>query len=261
MKKNILLKNSFSDFICFKNKSSAFTLAEVLITLGIIGIVAALTIPNLMGKYRQHVVENRLKKFYSASNQAIQLSEVKNGPKEYWPFCIGGATNYEQWYDIYLKNFLNTTHVEHFINAGGSNTVSYFEDGSVMVIKDCYDIYFYPYAKDFDKDKFMKVSEDGVAHRPDCGKKFFAFSFRPALNRDSSVLHIGKGIEPYRALICKTITNEDGSKERVCNNLTRDELINNSEYGCNETSPYKVYCTALIQDNGWKIPKDYPFKF
>nr|MBP7211932.1 type II secretion system protein [bacterium] len=32
------------------NKKSAFTLAEVLITLGIIGVVAAMTIPTLMNK-------------------------------------------------------------------------------------------------------------------------------------------------------------------------------------------------------------------
>ena len=61
----------------------AFTLAEVLITLGILGVVMALTLPTLMGEYRKKTIEARLKKFYSASNQAIQQSEVKNGPKEY----------------------------------------------------------------------------------------------------------------------------------------------------------------------------------
>ena len=37
-----------TEFILLRHKKHAFTLAEVLITLGIIGIVAALTIPNLM---------------------------------------------------------------------------------------------------------------------------------------------------------------------------------------------------------------------
>ena len=40
----------------------AFTLSEVLITLGVIGIVAAITIPNLMGKYQKQVTVNKLKK-------------------------------------------------------------------------------------------------------------------------------------------------------------------------------------------------------
>ena len=40
-----------------KELQQAFTLAEVLITLGIIGIVAAMTIPNLMTKYYEKQVQ------------------------------------------------------------------------------------------------------------------------------------------------------------------------------------------------------------
>lgn len=40
----------------------AFTLSEVLITLGIVGIVAALTIPGLLANYRKKVLASRLKK-------------------------------------------------------------------------------------------------------------------------------------------------------------------------------------------------------
>ena len=39
----------------------AFTLAEVLITLGVIGVVAALTLPTLIQNYEKHVITNRLK--------------------------------------------------------------------------------------------------------------------------------------------------------------------------------------------------------
>jgi len=35
-------------------KKCAFTLAEVLITLGIIGVVAAMTLPVVVSKYRQY---------------------------------------------------------------------------------------------------------------------------------------------------------------------------------------------------------------
>ncbi len=51
-----------------KKKLFAFTLAEVLITLGIIGIVAAMTMPALVGKYQKKVLEVRLKKAYSVIN-------------------------------------------------------------------------------------------------------------------------------------------------------------------------------------------------
>ena len=59
----------------FTSKKVAFTLAEVLITLGIIGIVAAMTMPALIQKNNNKVVETRLKKFYSAINQAVLMAE------------------------------------------------------------------------------------------------------------------------------------------------------------------------------------------
>ena len=41
-----------------------FTMAEVLITLGILGVVIAMTLPGLMGKYNNKIAETRLQKFY-----------------------------------------------------------------------------------------------------------------------------------------------------------------------------------------------------
>ncbi len=52
------------------SKRAAFTLAEVLITLGIIGVVAALTIPSVMAKYKHKELETRFKKSYSLVSQA-----------------------------------------------------------------------------------------------------------------------------------------------------------------------------------------------
>lgn len=51
-------------------KKVAFTLAEVLITLGIIGVIAALTIPTLINKYNQHVFNTQFKKAYSTISNA-----------------------------------------------------------------------------------------------------------------------------------------------------------------------------------------------
>ena len=58
-----------------KAKKAAFTLAEVLLTFGIIGVVAALTLPGLLAEYSKVVVETKLKNFYSQINQAVQLSK------------------------------------------------------------------------------------------------------------------------------------------------------------------------------------------
>ena len=63
-----------------------FTLAEVLITLGIIGVVAALTIPTLMANYRKNVALNKLKKAYTEISQAFKMAELDYGPCEYWDY-------------------------------------------------------------------------------------------------------------------------------------------------------------------------------
>ncbi len=54
----------------YKNKNG-FTLAEVLITLGIIGVVAAMTMPSLISNYRHKVLETQFKKAYSVLSQAV----------------------------------------------------------------------------------------------------------------------------------------------------------------------------------------------
>lgn len=51
----------------------AFTLAEVLITLGIIGVVAALTIPTLMANYQKTQYVAGLKKAYAEITEAMKL--------------------------------------------------------------------------------------------------------------------------------------------------------------------------------------------
>ena len=53
------------------NDKYGFTLAEVLITLGIIGIVAALTLPNLNLNYRNKVLETQFKKQYNIIQQGV----------------------------------------------------------------------------------------------------------------------------------------------------------------------------------------------
>ena len=54
----------------------AFTLAEVLITLGIIGVVAALTIPTLIGNYQKKEVPVKLQKMYNTLWGAISQMAV-----------------------------------------------------------------------------------------------------------------------------------------------------------------------------------------
>ena len=57
----------------------AFTLAEVLITLGIIGVVAAITMPILIGNYQKKVIQTALKKTNSELAQAVNMLMFENG--------------------------------------------------------------------------------------------------------------------------------------------------------------------------------------
>jgi len=68
-----------------------FTLAEVLITLGIIGVVAALTIPTLIQNANEKATVSRLKKVYSTLSSAYTLAIQENGTPENWGLTVDGA--------------------------------------------------------------------------------------------------------------------------------------------------------------------------
>lgn len=59
--------------------NKGFTLAEVLITLGIIGIVAAMTLPTLVNKYQTKVLETGLKKSYANLQNAYIMTKANLG--------------------------------------------------------------------------------------------------------------------------------------------------------------------------------------
>lgn len=73
----------FKEFILYNflyKKSNAFTLAEVLITMGVIGVVAALTIPTLMSKISEQQNRTALKEFYSLlSNASAHIRNDNSG--------------------------------------------------------------------------------------------------------------------------------------------------------------------------------------
>lgn len=62
----------------------AFTLAEVLVTLGILGVVAALTIPSLTNKVPDQKHMAALKKTYSVLQQATNLVIAEHESPAYW---------------------------------------------------------------------------------------------------------------------------------------------------------------------------------
>ncbi|MBP7212040.1 type II secretion system protein [bacterium] len=84
------------------NRKNAFTLAEVLITLGIIGVVAALTIPTLMQKTEERETVSKLKKEYTILTNAYNLSKNDNGDASNW----GTWDDDNNGSEIVLENFI-----------------------------------------------------------------------------------------------------------------------------------------------------------
>ncbi len=84
----------------------AFTLAEVLITLGVIGIVAAMTLPTLIQKQQEKIAVTRLKNVYSIFSQAYLRAVSDNGPIESWDIgtqdSASGALELYDYFRPYL---------------------------------------------------------------------------------------------------------------------------------------------------------------
>lgn len=62
----------------------AFTLSEVLITLGIIGVVAAMTLPSVIQSYKEKAIVNQVGKTYSMLNEAFARAIADNGTVDNW---------------------------------------------------------------------------------------------------------------------------------------------------------------------------------
>ena len=78
-----------------------FTLAEVLITLGIIGVVAAMTLPALMQNYQKAQAVSQLKKSYAVFQNAVELIRGDYGGSDMlgMPF-VHQQFNHPQYFDL-----------------------------------------------------------------------------------------------------------------------------------------------------------------
>lgn len=220
----------------------AFTLAEVLITLGIIGIIAAMTLPALIQRHTNKVVATRLKKFYTTFNEAILLAETKYGDRAYWYSDVEGVeldeegnpimstSQINQWFQKYFSDYivikkkLNTSGTIRYYLSDGSA----FQLGADENIKSSKAVTFFP----GNPDKCPEMAY---------GQCRFYFHYYPISDNSEWKYYYKKGLEP-----CKW--NWDGKQETLYN-YCRQKGTNNAKY-----------CTAIIQLNGWEIPEDYPLK-
>ena len=128
------LKRTYSPIHLFTHslkKRAAFTLAEVLITLGIIGIVAAMTLPSVVSKYQEKAWLTAFKKTYSVLTQAYLRASQDYGTANTW--CAEKNTDCAKTYFDILSPYLNIGQVWGFERPNIFNKASYRDlDGGVM---------------------------------------------------------------------------------------------------------------------------------
>ena len=226
-------------------KKAAFTLAEVLITLGIIGIVAAMTLPSLIADYKKKEIPVRLKKFSSTMQNALSLAVLDYGDMNTWVYPIeqGDADSTSAFVDKYLFPYLTgirkceagDNECKQFakvLGAGSDRMPIYiFSDGSCfgLVAGDSgtsgaqlhitYDYNCLGKPNEYDKDIFsfyIKAKNAGTG-----SYKFIPGNF-PVLNANS-----------------------------------REDLLDLCKN--HEDAHMHGICSALIEYDGWEIKDDYPW--
>lgn len=119
-------------------KKFGFTLAEVLITLGIIGVVAAMTIPTLMNKTNDSELKAGYKKIISVVNQGISMNYALDGVDFSGISSEGNSSDTQgtSWLG-FLYNRLNVVGKDSDNeDGGGGKTRVFFTDGSSITLTD-----------------------------------------------------------------------------------------------------------------------------
>ena len=77
----------------FMFKKSAFTMAEILLSLTIIGVVAAITLPSLMGNINERTWNTQRRAFHARLSQAVAMMPQLNGYGTYAADAEGNVTD------------------------------------------------------------------------------------------------------------------------------------------------------------------------
>ena len=235
------------NFLTTKIKNG-FTLAEVLITLVIIGVVAALTIPTAVAYYNKEQTASQLKKFYSTMGQAISRSVVDNGYYTNWD--LTGSESSQRTIDFvnkYLFPYLqvvkkctptsNECWPDDVRTATNGNVHSQFSNSSAThssaILSDGTAIYVWAGGNS----SHAYIVADLNGHKPPntIGRDIFPFAIR-FFDLDGTMR---TGFYPP-GLQYKELPDRDTLKQQ-CQNDAQN-------------------CTALIMLDSWQIKSDYPHR-
>ena len=240
-------------------KRAAFTLAEVLITLGIIGVVAAMTLPSLIQNYQKGVALNRLKQTYSQLLVGIEAvsAEFDTLPMHRWSCEEGpGDKDYDQESCFYLvpkklgaKMYERVEDADKVMCYEGKPYRPYKKlDGTALNPFTTYSwsarfpngacILWAAYAYTGDQRGALYIDVDGpYSGYNTAGKDLFIFNYSEA--------NSGKGL------------GDNGRS--IIPNMTGDPLDVAVQRGCSNKNQSGYTCAARIIRDSWQMTKTYPW--
>lgn len=222
--------------LCHKNFFNGFTLAEIIITLGIIGIIAAMTMPILMTMYQKRVTETKLKRAYSTLVQVYRMSYNDVGEPSAKEAMAMGADEYVKTYwapYIKISNICTQKDLCGYksYGVGGQALVGPNNNRISFMTTEGF-VYMVGVAttsnEEWIVDSRIKVDINGPTPPNKLGNDIFVFQ-----------RHTNNGF-PEIGTACETRSIEEA--KQLCSN--------DRHGGC---------CVELIRRNGWKIPADYPW--
>ncbi len=236
------------DFAKCKALSSifAFTLAEVLITLAIIGVVAALTIPTVVRNYQKQQTVVQLKKVYSALSNTTNLAIAEEGPVAGWQ--LGADSSGQAAIDFANKYLIPYLKVAK--NCGTKTTDDcayiYKNKANVKTVLDNQYLRFY-----LNDGTFIALRIENNPSVP-----ALTATTTIDINGQKQPNLLGRDVFSYRYIIRHaSYPNATGKFIPNCiGPFDRNGLLNNTTYGCNITG---FCCAAVIMVDGWQIKDDY----
>ncbi len=255
----------------------AFTLAEVLITLGVIGVVAAMTIPTLIANYQKMTTVNKLKQTYSQILHAMKLvsEDFGGGSLDNWS-CPGAEyyKSYGQSRCIYLT-FEKIAGATIYPKVEDKNKVMCYAEGHP------YKEYTYVNGAKIANNAHVFSTHGASVSLPngacvhwtalywsaEAGGSIVIdidgpYSGRNRMGRDVFVFRYGESNNQVNPIKASDIqlwpagfnTNNIGV---VVPPQNRNDLIRGWQ-NCNKSQEGNS-CTGLLVYDGWKISRDYPW--
>ena len=234
---------------CNKLRRCAFTLAEVLITLGIIGVVAALTMPTLIAKHQKQVFVNRVKQTYSIVSNAMISAVAEYGEPNTWD-AFGNFDTSDPNYNVNHQNNMKNVATKYFkpylkVIGEGQENFQYY-----MVLSNGVTLTFYPDGGTTPDDSVFMQTKVYIIGSLNNNHSTFTGPSRDYSRRDFLMVFDVDSTD-YRL---KFFNAADRDK-------TRDVYTKDSQYGCNKDVPKnkRLYCGTLLYYDGWQLKDDYPW--